>query len=67
MEMGDSTDIRLNDIVRLKKAHPCGGTDWQVVRLGNDIGLLCLTCQRKVLMPRSKFIKQVKMYLERGD
>jgi hypothetical protein len=62
----DSTDIHIGDIVRMKKAHPCGGTDWRVVRLGTDIGLLCLTCQRRVMIPRGKFIKQVKTRLERG-
>jgi hypothetical protein len=62
----DSTDIRLNDIVRMRKPHPCGGADWRVVRLGADIGLVCLTCRHKVLLPRGKFIKQVKMFVERG-
>ncbi len=64
--MIDSTDIRLGDIVRLRKLHPCGGADWRVVRLGADIGLVCLTCQRRVLLPRGQFIKQVKLQLERG-
>jgi hypothetical protein len=64
--MMDPTDIRLDDIVRMKKPHPCGGTDWRVVRLGTDIGLVCLKCNRKVLIPRGKFIKQVKVFLERG-
>ncbi len=62
----DPTDIRIDDIVRMRKAHPCGGTDWRVVRLGTDIGLICLTCGRRVLIPRGKFIKQVKAYLKRG-
>jgi hypothetical protein len=62
----DSTDIRLNDIVRMRKLHPCGGADWRVVRLGADIGVVCLTCQHKVLIPRGKFIKQVKIFVERG-
>ncbi len=62
----DPTDVRLDDIVRLRKPHPCGGTDWRVVRLGTDIGLLCLTCGRRVLIPRGKFIKQVKAQLKRG-
>jgi hypothetical protein len=62
----DPTDIRLEDIVRLRKPHPCGGTDWRVVRLGTDIGLICLTCGRRVLIPRGKFIKQVKVQLKRG-
>jgi hypothetical protein len=66
MAMIDPTDIRLNDIVRMRKAHPCGGADWRVVRLGTDIGLVCLTCGRKVLIPRGQFVKQVKLQLERG-
>ncbi|MEW5958697.1 MAG: DUF951 domain-containing protein [Chloroflexota bacterium] len=64
--MIDPTDIRLDDIVRLRKPHPCGGADWRVVRLGTDIGLVCLTCRRKVLIPRGQFIKQVKTRLKRG-
>jgi hypothetical protein len=64
--MIDPTDIRIDDQVRLRKTHPCGGTDWRVVRLGADIGLVCLTCERKVLIPRGKFIKQVKAQLKRG-
>ena len=62
----DPTDIRIGDVVRMRKPHPCGGTDWRVIRLGTDIGILCLTCERKVLIPRGKFIKQVKAQLERG-
>lgn len=64
--MIDPTDIRLDDIVRMRKPHPCGGTDWRVVRLGTDIGIVCLKCNRKVLIPRGKFIKRVKARLERG-
>lgn len=64
--MIDPTDIRLDDIVRMRKAHPCGGTDWRVVRLGADIGLICQKCGRKVLIPRGQFAKQVKLHLERG-
>ncbi len=64
--MIDPTDIRFDDIVEMRKAHPCGGAEWQVIRLGADIGLICLTCQRKILLPRSKFIKQVKSFKTRG-
>ena len=62
----DPTDIRLDDIVRMRKTHPCGGTDWRIVRLGTDIGLVCLNCNRKVIMPRGQFAKRVKMQLKRG-
>jgi hypothetical protein len=64
--MIDPTDIRIDDIVRMRKAHPCGGTDWRVVRLGTDIGIVCLTCERKVLIPRGQFAKQVKVQVARG-
>ncbi|MEN6410025.1 MAG: DUF951 domain-containing protein, partial [Anaerolineaceae bacterium] len=45
-------EIELDDILRLRKPHPCGSYDWKVVRLGADIGLECLGCQRRVLLPR---------------
>jgi hypothetical protein len=44
-------ELRLDDVVRLRKPHPCGSYDWRVVRLGADIGLKCLRCQRRVLLP----------------
>lgn len=59
-------EIRLGDVVRLRKAHPCGGYDWEVVRLGADIGIRCRTCGRRVLLQRSVFEKRVKMFLARG-
>src|SRR3990172_5456394 len=37
-------DLRLDDVLRLRKPHPCGGYEWRVVRLGADIGLVCTTC-----------------------
>jgi hypothetical protein len=44
-------ELRLDDVVHLRKPHPCGSYDWRVVRLGADIGLRCLRCQRRVLLP----------------
>lgn len=64
--MIDPADIRLGDIVRMRKMHPCGGYDWRVVRLGTDIGIVCLGCGRKVLLPRSRFARQVRGFVERG-
>ena len=58
-------EIKLGDIVRLKKVHPCGGFDWQVSRLGADIGLKCLKCGRRVLLERSVFKRRVKDILSR--
>lgn len=53
-------DIQLGDIVRLRKKHPCGADEWQVVRLGADIGLICQGCKRRILLPRGEFNKQFK-------
>jgi hypothetical protein len=53
-------DIKVGDIVRLRKQHPCGSYDWQIVRVGLDIGLVCQVCGRRVLTPRSKLIRQIK-------
>ena len=52
--------LKLDDIVRLRKPHPCGSYEWRVVRLGADIGLKCLKCDHRVLMPRSELERRVK-------
>ncbi|MFC1968015.1 DUF951 domain-containing protein [Chloroflexota bacterium] len=62
-----SLEIEVGDVVRLKKAHPCGGYEWQVVRVGADIGVRCLKCQRRVLLERGIFERRVKALLQRGD
>ena len=53
-------DLRLGDILTLKKPHPCGGRRWEVVRLGMDIGVRCTGCGRRVLIVRSRLERQVK-------
>jgi hypothetical protein len=58
-------EVHVGDVVRLRKAHPCGGTDWSVVRLGADIGLRCATCQHRVLLTRSLFERRLKSFLSR--
>ena len=60
-------EIKLGDIVRLKKKHPCGSYEWQVVRLGADIGIKCLKCQHRVLLGRSIFERRVKEFISRGE
>ena len=60
-------DIRLGDVVRMRKPHPCGSNEWDVVRLGADIGIRCRKCNRRVLLPRSQFVRQVKALVQRGE
>lgn len=60
-------EIYLDDVVRLRKPHPCGSSEWRVVRLGADIGLKCLGCGRKVLLPRSVLQRRIKAFVSRGQ
>ncbi|MCJ7668551.1 MAG: DUF951 domain-containing protein [Anaerolineae bacterium] len=60
-------EVYLGDVVRLRKKHPCGSYEWEVVRLGADIGIRCLGCKRRVLLPRRTFEKRVKTLLSHGD
>ena len=60
-------ELLLGDVVRLKRAHPCGGTDWRVDRLGADIGLRCQTCGRRVLLERPILGKRLSEFVSRGD
>src|SRR5438045_8007043 len=53
-------DFQIGDIVRLRKAHPCGADEWEVVRLGADIGLRCLGCNRRVLLERAVLERRMK-------
>ena len=53
-------DLQIEEIVRLRKVHPCGSFDWKIVRLGADIGLECLSCGRRVLLPRRILARRMK-------
>ena len=53
-------DIQLGDKVTLRKEHPCGGFEWEVVRLGADIGLVCMTCKRRVMLSRRELYRRLK-------
>ncbi|MER3418325.1 MAG: DUF951 domain-containing protein [Chloroflexota bacterium] len=57
----------LGDVVRLRRAHPCGGTDWLVDRLGADLGLRCLRCRRHVLIERRRLEGRLVAFVSRGD
>lgn len=58
--------FRLGDIVRLRKPHPCGGSEWRITRLGADIGLRCQTCGHRVLLERAVLEKRLKTFVSRG-
>jgi hypothetical protein len=60
-------DVQIDDLVRLRKPHPCGSYEWRIVRVGADIGLKCQVCGRRVLMSRRTFNKRVKTVIPRSD
>ena len=60
-------EIKLGDVVRLKKKHPCGSYEWQIVRLGADIRIKCLKCQRHALLERSVFERRVTAFISREE
>lgn len=59
--------VRAGDVVRLKKAHPCGANEWEVHKLGMDIGLTCLGCGRKVRLERYDFDRRFRGFERRSD
>lgn len=60
-------EIQLGDIVRLRKKHPCGSDEWEVVRLGADVGLVCRKCLHRITLPRGDFNKQYKAHISRQE
>jgi len=58
--------VEIGDIVVLKKGHSCGANEWEVTKLGMDIGLRCLKCGRNIRLIRSKFDTRFKDYIKRA-
>ena len=56
-------DVKLGDIVRLKKAHPCGSFEWRVYRIGADIGIRCLGCSHTVMLERRELERRTRAVL----
>ena len=55
-------DIRIGDVVRMKKQHPCGSYEWEILRVGMDFRMRCAGCGHQVMMPRKqaeKYIRQI--------
>ena len=62
-----TVEIKVGDVIQLRKAHPCGSDKWEVVRVGADIGLKCLKCQRRVFLERDVFRRRVKEFVSKSD
>ncbi|MCR5376418.1 MAG: DUF951 domain-containing protein [Lachnospiraceae bacterium] len=59
-------DIRLGDVLRMKKGHPCGGNEWEVQRVGMDFRLLCKKCGRMIMIPRKLAEKNLRQLTRDG-
>ena len=59
-------DIKLGDVVSLRKKHPCGSNQWQVVQLGADIRIKCLGCQRYILVDRFVLERKIQAVVSGG-
>lgn len=57
----------LNDVVEMKKQHPCGTNEWKIIRMGADIRIKCEGCQHSVLIPRREFAKKIKKILVKAN
>ncbi|MFG6118677.1 DUF951 domain-containing protein [Thalassobacillus sp. B23F22_16] len=60
-------DFQLNDVVEMKKPHPCGENRWKIIRMGADIRIKCMGCDHSVLIPRRRFETKLKRLLERAE
>ena len=60
-------DIHVGDVLELKKQHPCGSREWQVLRVGMDFKLKCAGCGHELMLPRSKAEKTVKKIKRTGE
>lgn len=58
-------DLKVHDIVELKKEHPCGSRQWEVLRIGMDLKLKCLGCGHEVMAPRRKIEKSIKRVIQK--
>lgn len=60
-------DIQVGDVLELKKQHPCGSRQWQVLRVGMDFKLRCLGCGHELMLPRSRAERSVRHVIRGGE
>lgn len=60
----ENKEYGLNSRVKMKKEHPCGTNEWEIIRLGADIKIRCVHCNRTVMIPRIEFNKKLKKVIQ---
>ncbi|MBQ4472776.1 MAG: DUF951 domain-containing protein [Lachnospiraceae bacterium] len=59
-------DIQIGDVIRMKKKHPCGSSEWKVLRVGMDFRLECLGCGHQIMIPRRQAEKNLRGWTRDG-
>lgn len=59
------TEFNLGDVVKLKKKHPCGSYEWEILRVGADFRLKCVGCGHQVMMKRTLVEKNLKGHIKK--
>jgi len=68
LKEGNQMDLRIGDVIRLKKPHPCGSSEWEILRVGMDFRLKCMGCGHLVMLPRKEVEKKIRQVKRRaGD
>jgi len=57
------TPIKVGDVVKLKKPHPCGTNEWEITRVGADVKLRCVGCDRSVMLERFEFDRRFRGFV----
>ncbi len=61
------TPYMVGDRITLKKKHACGGLEWEVYRIGADIGLQCMSCERRIMLSRREVARRIRKRVEASD
>lgn len=60
-------ELNIGDIIKMKKQHPCGTNEWELMRVGMDIRLKCKGCGHQVMLPRKQVEKAFRGFIEKSD
>jgi Uncharacterized protein conserved in bacteria len=60
-------DLKIGDVIKMKKQHPCGNNAWEIMRTGMDIRLKCGGCGHQVMLPRKQVEKSFRGFIEKQD
>ncbi|WP_214482809.1 DUF951 domain-containing protein [Bacillus sp. SM2101] len=63
----ENKQFGINDIVEMKKQHPCGVNRWKIIRMGMDIRIKCEGCAHSVMLPRKEFTRKMKKIIEKYE